>query len=649
MSRINQLDPIVINKIAAGEVIERPANVVKECLENSLDALATRIEVDIEKGGTELIRIVDDGEGVHPDDFLLTVSSHATSKIQSAEDLFQVQTMGFRGEALASIASVCRFRIRSRQQDQISGFELEVNGGEMGTPQPCGCPVGTQIEVKQLFGNTPVRRKYLKTVGTEFGHISEQFTRVALANPRLHMVLRHNNKTVYELPATNQLIDRIRLFHGSQLAEQLIYVEAEHEGAKLWGYVAHPGQSKSTRKGQYLFLNGRWIQDRSLQHALGEAYRGLLMVGRQPIAYLFLEISPDDVDVNVHPTKTEVRFRDGQLLYRLLLNTLRTKFLGMDLDSAMTVSEKGEQPLSPVEVEQQQLKQKELIDWAAEQLQQFTPTESTGTHHTHANPHFASSGKELFTPSSQFGSFKQGGNDFKPFPNPYTQQITGETAFPDRSLAGAPTDNQISTTSTERTENSAAYSAQSRALQVLDCYLVLETEAGLMIIDQHALHERIMYERLRKRILDGSVESQRLLVPETIEMSAKEISLLLDSKELLEQLGFGIEEFGKGTILLNAYPALLHRADHIEMIRDIADQLDRPGAKPDRRDLLESLLQMMSCKAAIKAGQRLAPEEMESLLAQRNLCDDAHHCPHGRPTAMILSRDQLDKQFGRLG
>ncbi len=358
ISRIHQLDTSVINKIAAGEVIERPASAVKELLDNSIDALATRIEVDIMNGGADLIRIVDNGEGIHPDDLLLAVSSHATSKISSAEDLFSVQTMGFRGEALASISEVSHFRIRTRTADQTQGLEFEVNTGTAGKPQPCGCPLGTSIEVRQLFANTPVRRKFLKTTKTEFGHISEQFTRAALANPRLYMVLRHNNKVIFDLPPSDNLMDRLRLFYGKKLADHLIWVESEVDDIRIWGYVSHPSESKSTRKGQYLFLNGRWIQDRTLQHALTEAYRGLLMVGRQPISFLYLDMPASIIDVNVHPTKSEVRFRDGQNLYRQLLSTLRSQFLSMDLQTQMSLGKKGDIDTStsgpPITPEQKQ-------------------------------------------------------------------------------------------------------------------------------------------------------------------------------------------------------------------------------------------------------------------------------------------------------
>ena len=382
MPRIEQLSVSVINKIAAGEVIERPASVVKELVENSLDALATRIEVDIVAGGAEVIRIVDDGEGIHPDDLLLAVTSHATSKIRSADELFSVQTMGFRGEALASIAEVSRLRIRSRQADTEHGMELKVDLGVVTPPVPAGCPLGTQIEIRNLFENTPVRRKFLKSQSTEFGHISEQFARIALANPRLHMVLRHNDRVVYELAATQRVIERLQLFFGAELAEQLIEVESEHNGVRMWGYVGHPGLSKATRKQQYLFHNGRWIQDRTLQHALTEAYRGLLMVGRQPVAFLFCEIPPETVDVNVHPTKIEVRFQDTQQLFRQLLSMIRSKFLSLDLQSQLrvpaTTSVTGAGgglnfTARSVDPEVQKETQREFVEWAQTRLQEWTP------------------------------------------------------------------------------------------------------------------------------------------------------------------------------------------------------------------------------------------------------------------------------------
>ncbi len=667
MSRIQQLSTSVVNKIAAGEVIERPASVVKELLENSLDALATRIEVDVVAGGSELLRIVDDGEGIHPDDLLLAVTSHATSKIRSADDLFDVQTMGFRGEALASVAEVSRLRIRTRTADQPHGMELNVDLGKVTPPRECGCPLGTQIEIRNLFENTPVRRKFLKTVSTEFGHISEQFARVALANPRLHMVLRHNDKPVYELPASEKPLDRLKLFFGSDLTNDLIPVESNHSGVRMWGYVGHPNNSKSSRKHQYLFLNGRWIQDRSLMYALTEAYRGLLMVGRQPVAFLFIELPPDRVDVNVHPTKIEVRFQDGQQLFRQLLSMIRTTFLGLDLQSQLRVpvnaTANGGGLLSGFAppVSRPMERQRELTnDFANFMTNRIgdgasparidapwggspnLPEPSVTGHSNNAAPATKSdspdgSGAEEEGAEAQEWQAEQSQGTYVPRSE---EQAGNQGPLPNEQATDA-----VATTN--------HFTPSFRAMQIHDCYLVVETPEGITVIDQHALHERIMYEYLRERVLAGAVESQRLLVPQPVEVTAKEASLLLEQTESLNKVGLGVEDFGNGTLLVSRYPAMLRRVDLQELVRDLIETLDGAGTNgvqtSARRDILDELLHMMSCKAAVKAGQRLSQEEIDSLLVQRHLIHDAHHCPHGRPTALSLSRMELDRQFGRLG
>lgn len=656
MPRIRELDSNVVNKIAAGEVIERPASVVKELLENSVDALSTRIEVDIGDGGAELIRVVDDGEGMHPDDLFLAVTSHATSKIASDEELFSVQTMGFRGEALASIASVSRFRIRTRQADASEGCELEVNGGTNGQVNKVGCAMGTLIEVKQLFANTPVRRKFLKTINTEFGHITEQFSRVAIANPRLHMTLRHNGKLVYELPATSRLIDRLKLFFGSDLADKLIEVESESyvegsdkERIRLWGFVAHPSQSKSNRKGQYLFLNGRWIQDRSLLHALNESYRGMLMVNRFPISYLFLEIPPRLVDVNVHPSKSEVRFRDGQTLYRQMLSTIRNRFLSEDLDgemSAPSTPAAATQSASGPTERQLDLKS-DLNAWTNAAFSSTPATSPAGSHGS------SSAGTSVMTmPSVPMIASASTTSESSATES---TDVDGNRLDTDHTDAGQ-TDLNPSDLTVENTTSTVAEQSQSatksfgaRAFQIHDCYLVLAGEEGLTVIDQHALHESILYAHFRRRVLDGSVEAQKLLVPEPVEFSPREAAMLRESISVLGEIGIQVEEFGGDTLLLAAYPVMLKKLNPVKLLRDIVDQLDLSGKNPTRRDIIDSLLHMMSCKAAIKSGQRLKPEEIDSLLEQRHLCDDSHHCPHGRPTALVLSRGSLDKQFGRLG
>lgn len=669
MPRIQQLSVSVVNKIAAGEVIERPASVVKELLENSLDALATRIEVDVVAGGTELIRIVDNGEGIHPDDLLLAVTSHATSKIRSADDLFDVQTMGFRGEAMASVAEVSRLRIRSRQEDQPHGMELTVDLGRVEAPRPCGCPCGTQIEIRNLFENTPVRRKFLKTVSSEFGHVAEQFSRIALANPRLHLVLRHNDKIVHELPATDHPLDRIRLFFGSDVADGLIPVESNQEGTRMWGYVGHPNNSKSSRKQQYLYLNGRCIQDRALQHALTESYRGLLMIGRQPVAFLFIDLPPDRVDVNVHPTKVEVRFRDSQQLFRQLLSMIRSKFLSLDIQSQLRLpgsaagmpgsSLTGFAPPSSVGADRQRELVAEFGDWSATRIggvagvPPFRPFPAE-------LPRIPLPAQER-VPPTQWPQTDVSTTQFADSAGQIESPLLDNAgAFSNQTDLTANADSQQSVVAAAESNTAASHSGQSsgawpdtRAMQIHDCYLVVETPDGMTVIDQHALHERIVYEHLRTRVLAGAVESQRLLVPQPIELTGPEAAALLEQADAFDRAGLGLEDFGNGTVLVTRYPAMLRKVDLNELVRELLVKLDGGGAagvqSSARRDILDELLHMMSCKAAVKAGQRLSQEEIDSLLQQRHLVDDAHHCPHGRPTSLSLSRMELDRQFGRLG
>ena len=343
MPRIQQLPPLVVSKIAAGEVIERPASVVKEVLENSIDAGARRIDIDVEQGGVELIRIVDDGCGMVPDDLPLAFSSHATSKLRDADDLFRVATLGFRGEALASIGGVAQVSLQSRTPGQASGAEITCHGGELSAVRPWNAP-GTRIEIRHLFFNTPVRRKFLRTTATEMGQVNEAVTRIALARSHpsagrdgLHLTLRHNNKPVVEVPATASLLDRVGRLFGPDVSNQLYFVEARQGPATLTGYIADPACERGTARMQYLFLNGRWIRDRSLAHAVQEAYRGLLMTGRYAVAFLFLDLPPELVDVNVHPTKAEVRFRDSQALHHLFFSAIRERLRRENLTARLQV------------------------------------------------------------------------------------------------------------------------------------------------------------------------------------------------------------------------------------------------------------------------------------------------------------------------
>jgi len=659
MSRIQQLDAHVVNRIAAGEVIERPGSVVKELLENSVDALSTRIEIDIVNGGMDLIRISDNGEGIHPDDMLLAVTSHATSKIRSDADLDHVSTLGFRGEALASIAAVSRFRVKTRPEECPVGRELESHGGQVIINRDCGCPAGTVMEVHNLFFNTPARRRFLKKGSTEFGVISEQFSRIALANPRLHLVLRHNEKLVYELPAAADPLERIRRFFGSDVADHLIAVSSESmlpsgETIRLWGYVGEPSLSRSTRKDQFLFLNGRWIQDRSLQHALAEAYRGLLMIGRHAVSFLFLEIPPAMVDVNVHPTKSEVRFQDSQILYRQLLKTLRDKFLTLEFRANIEVA--GATRSAELKFDRPAIStspQKELDIWASHAAVSQPPRigefarSSANDRAVFSNP--AVIAALAVEPHQRRGAMEDESpsSEFSPTPAAVGAIDAEEPASADSATGHS----DATAAATDQASQVTARSSpdEFRAFQIHDCYIVVAGDAGLEVIDQHALHERILYEHLRNRILSGGVERQRLLIPDTIECSATECAALLESLDLLKEIGFEIQEFGGTTILVMSHPTLIPRGNLAQIVKDFAEQIVQTDGKMTRRDLLDHMLHTMACRAAIKSGHRLTSEEMQELLRQRHLVDDSHHCPHGRPTSLTLSRGTLDQQFGRLG
>ena len=669
---IRQLPPNLVNQIAAGEVIERPASVVKELMENSIDAGSTRIEVSILGGGSELIRVSDNGCGMTSEQLPLAVSSHATSKLPSDEDLFSVSTLGFRGEAMASIGSVSHLTIRSRTNDSDAGAEIEVRGGAVGQPAPCGCPVGTVIEVRNLFFNTPVRHRFLKTAQTERGHIVEAFTRLALANPNVHFVLNNNDKQLYDLPPAAQWSERIAAFFGGEIADALIPIQSDDSQIVIRGYVCDPSVSRGNARMQYLFLNGRHIRDRSLQHALGEAYRGLLMVGRHPVCFLRVEMPPEMIDVNVHPTKLEVRFTDGGKVYARLLQTLRHRFLSTDMTHRVgSPSEHSESPTPqdspqselgmPVRVEQAH--RQSVIEWARTgntPSDVFVSPESSGTQGistqmgTSANPSSALASTRTM-PSADATRIAGGVPDFQPFPG--GRSSDGGPANMDAPVATPPLDqgDNESQTTAPTEQGLDGPSVCYLGFQVHNRYLVTQDENGMVVIDQHALHERVLYERVKSKVLgedgsgDGQLESQGLLVPEPVSLTPAERTAVLDHRDTLAKIGMEIEEFGGDTIVIRSYPAMLKNSPPGDMLRTLMESVLSAGREPEPIELLNHLLSTIACKAAVKAGDPLTPQEIESLLEQRDLFQDTHHCPHGRPTALFFSRDELDRMFGRLG
>ncbi len=650
MGIIKTLSKAVINQIAAGEVIERPASVLKELLENAIDSGARRIDVTVERGGKDLVRVADNGVGMEPEDLPLAFQPHATSKLVEAEDLFRIATLGFRGEALAAIAEVSKLHCQTRQADAAQGSEITIESGEAAPVRTCGGPPGTVVEVRNLFFNIPVRRTFLKSDSTEAGHVIEMFMRVALAHPTVHLTFRSGPKMVYDLPAATGIKERVVIFFGQELADSLLWVESRIESVHLWGYVAHPAQSRSNAKGQYLFVGGRYVRDRSLGHALSEAYRGLLMVGRQPLAFLHLDLPPDEVDVNVHPTKVEVRFRDSQRIYSQLFSTLRNTFLSSDLHTHLQAPE----PPRPTATSTTAEPAADAAPARRFALAEPVPDrQAVASWFSSSRPAATMAGAPAvpsWASAVAPGGLARPGDAFDEFETPVTPSLPPAKAAVLFETEPEPSFPVASGTPPARALDQVAATRPGplKALQLHDSYLVAETSDGMMVIDQHALHERILYEELRCRVEKGGVESQRLLVPEPVHLTASEAALVLEQHEVLRTLGLEVEPFGGDTVLVVSAPVMLQDVPPERLLRDLAEHLRSKPLPPTRDAVLADLLHMVACKAAVKAGQRLTAEEIAALLERRHLVADSHHCPHGRPTALVFTKSELERQFGRI-
>jgi len=652
----------MINKIAAGEVIERPASVVKELVENSVDAGASRIDIEVEKGGTEQLRIVDNGCGIARDQLLLALTPHATSKIADSDDLFRIRTFGFRGEALASIAEISQLVLRSRTTDSGEGAEIRSDGGVFSEIIPCGMPVGTAIKVENLFFNTPVRRKYMRSIPTEFGHILETMIRLALPQPQIHFTLKHNQKLVHDLPAESKGTDRIAKLFGAEVADNLIYVESRRGDISVYGYVGHPKISRSNNKLQYFFLNGRYIRDRALQHALSEAYRGLLTVGRFPIAFLQVEMPAELYDVNVHPTKMEVRFLDAQKIYSNFLGAIRERFLSSDMNSTVSVADlpKRIEPVShdpskAIDEETIQKRRQEIADWAKKKVETLKSKEQpTGPQASSPqqpeNFDVNRTLEESFQRDPFFADFYDDGKK----KTDKETKTSNEWGLPKPTRLEFHTINRPQPVSQKLVpEKPALQSPDSqnpalrKTIQIHDRYLIVETEKGVGIIDQHAMHERILYEQLKVRFASGKIDSQRLLVPMPLDLAPTEYACAQENKEFLTNLGLTFEPFGGETILLTGYPAILEKTDPQDLLLGLLDTLLDSSKKPTATDLCDEILHQIACKAAVKAGEKLRPDAMEQLLKFADAEINAHHCPHGRPSMLVFTCDELDKMFKR--
>jgi DNA mismatch repair protein MutL len=619
---IRILPKALADKIAAGEVIERPASVVKELIENALDAGASRIEVELEGGGAKLMRVSDDGRGMATGDLALAFLSHATSKLRDEADLFSVHTMGFRGEALSSIAAVSQSRIVSRTAEADEGYEIHAEGGDIGEARACAAPPGTKVEVRNLFFNVPVRRKFLKSDATEMAHVIEAATRLALAHPAVHFVLTHNTRSVFNLAPAEGLAQRVGEFFGREIGERLIPLSARSPGLEIEGYLLPPSVSRTGAAMQYLYVNRRYVRDRGLLHAVAEAYRGLMMSQRRPVCFLFLTVDPADVDVNVHPTKIEVRFRHAREVHGSLLSAMREALREAKLTPQVSLTSEAD-PARGREAagDRSESVRKAIADFFAGQGQDQATSRPRGDG-------FARSGDSSGSSAIQ----GQHPGDAPPVP----QQSPGH--------GGSGHAPSPAHTPPPPPPLRAHYGG---CMQVLDTYIVEESPEGIRLTDQHALHECILYDRLQRRLESGPPASQRLLVPELVELPKAEFLAVMELAEDLKQFGMEAEAFGESTVIVRSYPQILGLFDARTFLQDLLGELDGPEGTRRVDGRREKVLKVMACRGAVKAGQRLSPEQMRRLLEEREEAGAGETCPHGRPVSIVIARRELERQFGR--
>ena len=603
MGRIKVLDENMINMIAAGEVIERPASVVKELLENSIDAGASKITVKIEDGGRKLMSVTDDGCGMEADDLAVAFKPHATSKIRTSDDLLGISTMGFRGEALASIASVSRVHVVSRIANSIQAHEIEFDCGETHGVKPCAGDYGTTTEVRNLFYKLPARRKFMRTANTEMSHIIEHFTRIALAHREIDMTLIHNDRQIHRVLSNESLKDRIAQLLTRTVAEDLIETRSEEKGIDIFALMGKPHAARATGKFQYVFLNGRYIRDRFIGHAIKEAYRGLIEHNKYPIVFMFIKLPAESYDVNVHPTKIEVRFENANLVHSQVMAVLREKLLNTNLDVFARIPEAAVMPAgAPQTSNEEEARRQRITQAMADFFKTQKPTQPEQKRFTFSGP-------------------TAGG-----ISHSRTSQLKMPAVVQEPVLQS---------------------SASREYLQLHNSYIVTQSDEGFVIIDQHALHERIIYEDLCRKVSEGSLASQRLLIPETFEVNDAQADAIQSNADLIVKLGIELAPFGPQTMAIQSFPAILPKVAPLEFVRDLLDMLTDKSLNLDTERLLHEVLDMAACKAAIKAGQPLTDTEMAQLLADKETVERASHCPHGRPTTIKFTVTELEKQFKR--
>ena len=605
MPKIKILPENLSNKIAAGEVVERPASVVKELVENALDAGATRVIIEVEKGGQSLIQVSDNGVGMRRDDALLAIERYATSKISTDDDLFAIRTLGFRGEALPSIAAVSRFALITRDKTADAGTQISVEGGKIKNVSEIGAPEGTMVTVKEMFFNTPARRKFLKTVGTEMSHIADIVARMSLGHPKVQFRLIHNDKVVKSWPLVSEHLDRVVDVLGKGSRPDLHAIEFKRNAISISGWISSPKVTRRTSRGLYIYVNGRFVRDRSIQHGVFQGYAQRLVKGQFPIAVVFIKVPFDQVDVNVHPTKNEIRFVNPHTVHEAVKSAIA-----------------------------QTLYETDRINWR--------PPNRTQSQALQTPPQIAESISPFTFAGKRPSPLKQ-----TEFSDPEINLRQPATRYPQPKTGNRQPEAGLQKQQTPIFDNTG-FSALRVVGQLHNLYIVCESDGGLVLIDQHAAHERILFEQLKQRGDGRPSAAQKLLVPETLELNFREAEILEQMLSDLKNLGLDIEPFGKNTFIIKAVPALLSGRDLRPMIYEIVEKIAADGYSPGLENTLDQCRMVMACHGAMRANQQLNDEQIRELLHQLDECQNPSHCPHGRPSWIRWDLNTLEKLFKRM-
>lgn len=633
MGKIRLLPEDLASQVAAGEVVERPASVAKELVENSIDAGASNIEIRIQRGGIALIRVTDDGCGMNRDDALMCLERNATSKIRTKDDLAAIHTLGFRGEAIPSIASVSKFRLTTREPDSLTGTEIVINGGKVISVKDCGEPPGTQIEVRSLFYNLPARRKFLRTENTEYSHLEQVIKTQAIAHENIRFSLVRNDRLAFQLPATSSLRERIGGLVGVDLAGRLLEIEPhEHNGVRVRGLIGPPGMGRSDRRQQLSFLNGRPVEAAIITRALREGYHTALMKGQYPVTFLFLETDPTAVDVNVHPAKREVRFHDGFSVQDAIIGAVQK-----------TLREQMTRPVSGVG----------LTGTDRTPISTAPTTEPASS----ASPSVV---QENLIPEAEQKSLRSDWGDLargsstgsgseteeKLFTATERERVeSGESATTDPAQESSEARPAISPA---EGKEEAPKASDYRLLGVLGkLYVLLESAEGLVLMDQHAAHERVLFEEMKRRMEEEGVPSQRLLSPIMVDLPPRDFDLVEKNLDTLGKLGLTAEPFGGSTLKIDSLPSFLKSDDPERFLQEVIDEIRSASDRMSELRLGEDMIATTVCRHAVKANDPLHDRELQKLLEDLLVCDMPYCCPHGRPTLIQIGYAELERKFGR--